>query len=150
MFTEIEGDLFDLGLPAIGHGVNLRGMMGAGIARVFRSKYPDMYHAYTVLCSREQIPLGGIMVWQAPNVMIYNLASQREPGADASLEAVESSVRLAVGNCQASGIPKIGFPRIGCGIGGLEWADVRAIMEKVSQEFPGVEVVAVTLPGTGA
>lgn len=147
-FREVEGDLFELGLPAIGHGVNCRGMMGAGIARIFRDRYPGMYAAYNILCEKDCLPLGCVMIWKEANVTIYNLATQLFPGAEATLEAVENSVRLAVSNCATAGISALGLPRIGCGIGGLNWPDVKAIMEKVAWEFPAVDIVAVTLPGT--
>src|SRR5882724_2033838 len=116
-FREVEGDLFELDLPAIGHGVNCQGMMGAGIAKVFRKKFPDMYHAYATACDHNDLELGSIMIWKASNVTIYNLATQFLPGADATLPAVKSSVALAVRNCYYSNIPAIGLPRIGCGIG---------------------------------
>lgn len=146
-FREVEGNLFDLDLPAIGHGVNCWGVMGAGIAKIFRSKYPAMYNTYVSLCSEGELVPGGVMIWKDPDVMIYNLATQQSPGPDATLEDVEHSLRLAVGNCATIGIKSIGLPRIGCGIGGLDWADVKAIMEKVAGEFPSVDVVAVSLPG---
>lgn len=146
-FIEVEGDLFDLGLPAIGHGVNCRGCMGAGIAKVFRDKYPYMYHAYVNLCEQGEIRAGGIMAWKEPDVMIYNLASQIELGADATLWAVASSVRLALMNCTANRIPALGLPRIGCGIGGLNWPDVKSIMQNAAAQVPSVDLIAVTLPG---
>jgi O-acetyl-ADP-ribose deacetylase (regulator of RNase III) len=147
MFKEETGDLFDLGLPAIGHGVNCRGVMGAGIAKIFRSKYPDMYHAYVNLCEQGEVRAGGIVAWKEPDVMIYNLASQISPGADATLWAVASSVRLALMNCAGNGIPALGLPRIGCGIGGLDWPDVKSIMKNAAAQVPSVDLIAVTLPG---
>jgi O-acetyl-ADP-ribose deacetylase (regulator of RNase III) len=145
-FREVEGDLFEQGLPAIGHGVNCFGAMGAGIAKVFRDRYPGMYAAYSLLCDKGEISLGGIMIWKEANVTIYNLATQFLPGAEATLPAVKNSVSLAIRNCYYENIPAIGLPRIGCGIGGLNWPDVKAIMEKAAWEFPAVDVVAVTLP----
>jgi O-acetyl-ADP-ribose deacetylase (regulator of RNase III) len=146
-FREIKGDLFELGLPAIGHGVNCQGVMGAGIARVFRMKYPDMYEAYKVQCDSGRITLGGIMSWKAGDVTILNLATQFNPGADATLWAVMASVRTALAFCVKNDIPVLGLPRIGCGIGGLLWHDVRAVMHIATEEFQRADLVAVTLPG---
>jgi O-acetyl-ADP-ribose deacetylase (regulator of RNase III) len=147
MFREAEGNLFELGLPAIGHGVNCRGVMGAGIAKVFRDKYPGMYDDYVAACINGNINPGGVLIWREPDVVIFNLATQLNPGADATLEAVKSSVRIAVGHCYYASIQSLGLPRIGCGIGGLNWPDVKKIMEEVAWEFPVVDVVVVTLPG---
>lgn len=148
MFKEIEGNLFELNLPAIGHGVNCRGAMHAGIANVFRLKFPDMYLRYSLMCDSGRMVPGKVMAWAAGDLIVFNLATQLNPGADATLEAVEEAVRAAVRRCDTFGIEALGLPRIGCGIGGLEWADVKAIMVKVAGEFPSVDVVAVSLPGT--
>ena len=45
-FTMVTGDLFDLGLPAIGHGCNCSGSMGAGIAVQFKRRFAAMYQEY--------------------------------------------------------------------------------------------------------
>jgi O-acetyl-ADP-ribose deacetylase (regulator of RNase III) len=44
----ISGDLFEnrFGAEAIGHGCNLQGSMGAGIAKIIKERYPEMYEEY--------------------------------------------------------------------------------------------------------
>jgi O-acetyl-ADP-ribose deacetylase (regulator of RNase III) len=152
-FTEVTGDLFDMGLPAIGHGVNCRGLMGAGIAKIFRDRFPAMYHAYKARCEAGLLTPGQIFAWQmyrspgdtAPR-MIYNLASQNEPGADATIEYVRMSLHAALTDCEVRGVPVLGLPRIGCGIGGLNWSEVSETMRNVAQSYTNVHVIAVTLP----
>jgi O-acetyl-ADP-ribose deacetylase (regulator of RNase III) len=41
----VRGDLFDNAhhVQAFAHGCNCQGSMGAGIAKTFRSRYPEMY-----------------------------------------------------------------------------------------------------------
>jgi O-acetyl-ADP-ribose deacetylase (regulator of RNase III) len=63
--TMVTGDLFELGLPAIGHGCNCVGSMGAGIAKEFRRRYPRMYQEYRQRCQRGQFGLGDIFPWEA-------------------------------------------------------------------------------------
>src|SRR5690606_26182344 len=120
---ECVGDLFTTDLPAIGHGCNTTGVMGAGIAREFATRYPSMYATYQQQCRTSKFQLGDILVWQADRV-IYNLATQPLPGPHANLDAIRTAVTRAVHDAQQRGITAIGLPRIGAGLGGLNWPEV--------------------------
>ena len=48
----IDGDIFDSNADAIVHQVNCQGVMGAGVARQVRDKYPNVYVEYRALCDR--------------------------------------------------------------------------------------------------
>lgn len=149
-YTEVTGDLFDLDLPAIGHGVNCQGLMGAGVAYVMRSKYPGMFLYYQRLCREGGLRPGQIMPWETPDgKVIYNLATQDYPGSDATLYAVRRSVQTMLKDATVRGLSAVGIPRIGAGIGGLVWDDVRAVLQASAEHAP-VALIVVSLPGAGA
>lgn len=141
-YRETPGDLFALGLPAIGHGCNCRGSMRGGIAVDFRARWPGMYEEYRRRCETREFRLGGFFRWDADDVVIYNLATQQTGGADARLDAVESSVRGALADVESLGVTALGVPKLGAGIGGLAWSDVRAVLREAGEASP-VELVAV-------
>lgn len=152
MFTEITGDVFDPahGFDAVGHGVNLKGVMGAGIAKTVSTRYPAIMEPYRRACSTGELALGGHQVWEAPDgLLIVNLATQQELGRDARLWAVADSVRSALDDLADRGVERFGVPQLGAGIGGLEWSTVRTCLQEVSVGHP-VELVAVTWEQTGA
>jgi O-acetyl-ADP-ribose deacetylase (regulator of RNase III) len=131
-FTEVEGDIFEMNLPAIGHGCNCEGVMGAGIASDFKARWPKMYQEYRQYCLDEEPKPGDFYPYPtAEGVMIFNLFTQRYPGADARVEWIESAVSNAVAYCREEGIDVLGIPRIGCGIGGLKWADVKPALQSM-------------------
>lgn len=144
------GDLFQqTDLSAIGQGVNCIGEMGSGIAPIFRRIWgPEgMFDEYRDLCLSGGLRVGGLHAWQARSgVWIYNMASQHDKGKDARYDAIESSLTLALEHAGRHGVPSIGLPRIGAGIGGLRWDEVLAVIEKVATDSP-VRVVCVSLPG---
>lgn len=141
----IEGDLFGARPEAIGHGVNCMGVMGAGIAKIFKREYPAMFAAYADSCRDGELVPGGVLIWtEADGQVVYNLATQFFPGAQARLEYVESSVRMACENAVAKGVKRINLPKIGCGIGGLQWEEVQEVLELVENDFP-VEIVVYSL-----
>ena len=140
------GDLFALGLPGLAHGVNCQGQLG-GLALHFAERWPDMADAYVDECSGGRLELGGVFVWTAADgTVIYNLATQLHGGPNAELGAIESSLRSAVEHAEDHGITTIGLPRIGAGIGGLKWEDVRAVIVGVAA-LTDLSLVVVSLPG---
>lgn len=144
-YTETTGDLFELGLSAIGHGCNTVGSMGAGIAREVRRRWPDCYRDYAELCRTGRFMIGGFHAWEGDGIVVYNLATQVRPGRDARLDAIRDAVAAALADAQARGLDRLGLPRIGAGIGGLDWSDVRRVLREVAADSP-VELVVVGLP----
>jgi O-acetyl-ADP-ribose deacetylase (regulator of RNase III) len=143
-----EGDLFaQPDLRALGHGVNCKGVMGSGIAPLFRARSEEMYRAYRDACFSGRLTLGGMFPWVNPDgTVVYNLASQDRPGRHATLDAVRQSLDAALAHAEMHGVESLGLPRIGAGIGGLRWDDVKAVIEHVATRSP-VQVVVVSLPG---
>jgi O-acetyl-ADP-ribose deacetylase (regulator of RNase III) len=142
---EIVGDLFTAELPAIGHGCNTAGSMGAGIAVEFKRRYPEMYREYRRRCASGEFCLGDVFVWPAPDRVIYNLATQPRPGPSATVDAIRASVIKALSDAQSRGLGQLGVPRLGAGLGGLGWDSVREALRQAGESSP-VELVVVSLP----
>lgn len=144
-YVERQGDVLTMGLPAIGHGCDISGFMGGGLGRLVTARWPEMHAEYVRLCGTEEFTLGRIFVWDAGDVIVYNLATQVKPGKDARLGAVRSAVRDALADAYQRGITQLGIPRLGADVGGLEWRDVRRALREVGWASP-VELVVVNLP----
>jgi O-acetyl-ADP-ribose deacetylase (regulator of RNase III) len=144
--TTVTGDLFDLGLPAVGHGCNCTGAMGAGIAVQFKRRFPAMYEEYRRRCRQGGLRLGDVFVWdREPDVVVYNLATQPVPRPSATLTAIETAVRAALADAETRGLARLGVPRIGAGLGGLAWPDVAEVLRRAGEDS-AVELIAVSLP----
>jgi O-acetyl-ADP-ribose deacetylase (regulator of RNase III) len=142
------GDLFaQWDVDALGQGVNCRGVMGSGIAPLFKARWRDMYLEYRALCKKGGLTLGGLFPWPLPNGRwIYNMATQDLPGRNAELAAVSTCMEKVLAHAQEHGVGSVALPRIGSGVGGLDWPDVAALIEQVAGPSP-VRVVLVSLPG---
>lgn len=145
--TEIPGDLFTArDVQALAHGCNTVGVMGAGVAALFARRYPQMEAEYRQLCRAGEFEPGQMMAWPlSKRRVIYNLFSQKRPGRDARLEWIQSSVRAMLEDATTRGVTRIAMPRIGAGIGGLAWDDVRRTLDVVSADFPEIELVVYVL-----
>ena len=140
------GDLFDQSdITALGHGVNCVGVMGAGIAPLFRSRWPEMFAEYRAMCLAGRLSPGNVFTWTAPDgTTIYNLATQQNPGRNATLRAIQASLTIAVDHARLHSTPAFAIPRIGAGLGGLHWPEVAKTIEQVATRE--VTIVVVSLP----
>lgn len=140
--TEITGDLFATpGLEALAHGVNCRGVMGAGIAVEFKRRWPAMFEDYAAECVFRMKP-GDCHEWLDPTTgrWIYNLATQPRPGPCASLLAIKSALDNMLACSRGARVKRIGICRVGTGYGGLRWEDVRPLIERAARD---VDIVVV-------
>ncbi len=142
--TEITGDLFSAGTQAIAHGVNCKGLMGAGIAAEFARRYPRMKQAYIKRCELGLMKPSSFFFWAGDQPLIYNLATQMMPGRDARLTWIERSVDNMLTHAVSCGIQSIAMPRIGCGIGGLNWEDVQPQLKELGDMHP-VDLIVCSL-----
>lgn len=138
-----KGDVFTTDAIYIGHGVNCYGVMGAGIAKTVRDKFPKVYEEYAEVCRNDKLKPGSFFPYPQHGKMIVNLATQNKPGPDATYENVfnalagfsrqaSTTIRLeAFGNV-------IAIPQIGAGIGGLKWPVVEMIVELVEEMYPEI------------
>lgn len=156
-FKIIEGDLFDPthDFTSLAQGTNCRGVMGAGIAVPFKTRYPDMFEDYEALCLKASHLLPGTaQVWLTqvgdPRRDVINVFSQYNPGRgnasidylERGLHSMEQQLNLLTNSAEdilGAAFPgvdtrtpfNVGLPLIGGGIGGLERHNIIHIMESV-------------------
>lgn len=139
---ERTGDVFTTEAKYIGHGVNTQGVMGAGIAKTIRDKFPHVYKEYRWLCMGNNLTPGNFFVYPENGKLIVNFATQAMPGPDANYDWLFTSL-LRFSQQAVAKIPKNGnlvaIPELGCGIGGLEWPTVKQTIELVEAIVPEIK-----------
>lgn len=143
----VAGDIFvnTYTAQAFAHGCNCQGSMGAGIAKEFKARYPEMFEAYRRRCKAEprQFNLGDVFLWkEAEKPWVFNLGTQEAYWhARASYEAIEEALMKMKALAEAENVQRIAIPQIGTGYGGLSWKKVRTIVEKIYSEWDGTLIV---------
>lgn len=136
------GNLFESTQPAIGHGVNIRGIMGSGIAVIFKNEFPAIFPPYKEACDNGMLTAGSMLPVKVGNdgytQWVFNLASQDEPGANARMDWVEDSAHAAFHYATEEGISGLALPRIASGVGGLVWDEVKLKLEEVAASYPDI------------
>ena len=148
MVNYIEsGDIFSIeGVSSYAHGCNCAGAMGRGIAVQFRKKFPQMYESYRRMCLSGNYNPGDVYDYDYGYGHVYNLATQQHysiPSKLAKLEYIEASMNKMMLLAEADGVKAIALPKIGAGLGGLNWDEVKQVIEKVAAKHNHVDLYVV-------
>lgn len=148
MIEYVVGDLLASDEPVIAHGCNTVGVMGAGIARAVAAKWVEVYYRYEDACSLGLFDAGSAQRCPtSDHRVVYNLGTQRNPGASATYWLVFLSFANLFESMKTWGHDRVAVPRIGCGIGGLEWSGVEGAIEAALDNVGhDIEVVVYTHP----
>jgi O-acetyl-ADP-ribose deacetylase (regulator of RNase III) len=122
--------IFDSQAQTVVNTVNCVGVMGKGIAARFKRDYPDMFQSYKDICDRKLLEPGKLWLWKTSDRWILNFPTKRHWRYPSKLEWIDAGLVKFVAEYEKRGITEISFPRLGCGNGGLDWDDVRPLMEK--------------------
>ena len=128
MFTEATGNLLEAEVDALVNTVNTVGVMGKGIALQFKNAFPDNYEAYRRACKDEAVRLGEMFVFETGVLgrprWIINFPTKQHWRARSRLHHIESGLDALCTTIREHQIKSIAVPPLGCGSGGLDWADV--------------------------
>ncbi|NBB80630.1 MAG: Appr-1-p processing protein [Verrucomicrobia bacterium] len=132
------GDLFSSELQTLVNTVNCVGIMGKGIAAIFKKRYPDMFEDYKLRCEREQVRLGEPYLYtDLAGASILNFPTKRHWRASTRLADIEVGLDYFLQHYKTWGIQSIAFPPLGCGNGGLQWGTVGPLMY---QKLKGLDI----------
>lgn len=128
-----SGDIFESGAQALVNPVNCVGTMGAGLALAFKRRY-RIFGAYQVACATGKMKPGHLVVCQIINPpdsteAVICFPTKRHWRDDSRIEDIEAGLKSLVRVIQILPIKSIAIPALGCGYGGLEWKDVRPLVE---------------------
>ncbi len=142
MITLHRGNLLEARAEAIVNTVNTVGVMGKGIALQFKQAFPKNFKIYERACKHDEVRIGQMLVvpmLDHPRYII-NFPTKRHWRAKSKIEDIEAGLAALVENVRDLGIRSIAVPPLGCGNGGLDWNDVRPLIEAAFAAVPDVEV----------
>ena len=138
MIKHIKCDIFESGADVICHQVNCQGVMGSGIAKQVRERYPWVYAHYKQLCKnfqhRKEALLGMVQgTYINEDVKILNLYTQLNYGYDGKCYTNYNSLKEALEYILTHYHNKtIAIPYLmGCHRGGGDWNIVYKMIEEV-------------------
>jgi O-acetyl-ADP-ribose deacetylase (regulator of RNase III) len=145
MIDVIDGNIFYVDVEAIVNPVNCVGVMGRGLAGQFRRTFPDNFDAYAIACASHEVRPGHLFVFErqppANPRYIINFPTKRHWHDKSVIEDIDAGLIDLVRVVHEHPIRSIAIPALGCGLGGLDWADVQAHIEIAMRELPHVYIL---------
>ncbi len=139
-----DGDLFFTEDKCIVHGCNAVGVMGSGVAKIVKAKYPQAFRDYEDYCFNTALNkrLGTNVVSYSNGKIIVNAITQSGFGKDGakyvSYDAIHSCFMALHDDVR---IPqKISIPKIGAGLGGGAWPVIASIINECTNGYKEVTV----------
>ncbi|KAM4645983.1 ADP-ribose glycohydrolase OARD1 isoform 1-T1 [Amazona ochrocephala] len=129
----VKGDLFTCPpQDALAHCISEDCRMGAGIARLFKQKFGGVQELLD-----QQKKTGEVAVLQRDDRYIYYLITKKKASHKPTYDSMRKSLEAMKAHSLNNGVTDISMPRIGCGLDGLDWNKVSAILEEV---FEGTDI----------
>ena len=139
------GDILREDAEALVNTVNCVGVMGRGIALQFKKAFPANFKAYAAACKNDEVQPGRMFVFETGHLTnpryIVNFPTKRHWRGKSRLTDIESGLEALVEVIQSKQIRSIAVPPLGSGLGGLDWADVRARIEAALRDLPEVHII---------
>ena len=154
MIQLTHGNLLTADVEALVNTVNCVGYMGKGIALQFKKAFPANNDAYRAACAKGDVQIGRMFVHATGSALnpkfIINFPTKRHWRDLSRLEGIEAGLTALVAEVQRLGISSIAIPPLGCGLGGLDWDDVRPRIETAFAPLPQVRVLLYVPAGAPA
>ena len=139
------GDIFKTDAEVLVNSVNCVGVMGRGIALQFKNMYPANFRSYAAACKRDEVQPGLMFVFETGHLCnpryIINFPTKRHWRGKSRIEDIESGMKSLVQEIKDRNIRSIAIPPLGSDLGGLNWREVRPLIETAMQELDDMQVI---------
>lgn len=128
----IKGNIFNSKAQTIVNTVNCVGVMGKGIALVFKLRYPKMFDLYKDHCKSKLIGIGKLWLYKGEEnaPWVLNFPTKFHWKYPSKIEYLEKGLEKFCLTYKDHGITSIAFPLLGTHNGGLDKDTVLNLMEE--------------------
>lgn len=112
--------------------VNCVGVMGKGLALLFKNKHPQHFKDYQVACKNNKIQIGKCWIWEQKD-LISSTSIVCFPTKDhwrnpSKYEYIKKGLDSLKNLVLLHNIEYLVIPPLGCGCGGLNWKIVKSLI----------------------
>jgi len=145
MIRYTTGNLLEAPAEALVNTVNTVGVMGKGVALMFRERFDDNYRRYVAACKAGEVQVGRMFVTEPQELggprWIVNFPTKQDWRGKSRLEWVVEGLEDLRRFLVDERVRSVAVPPLGAGNGGLLWSSVRAEIEKALGDLEAVEVL---------
>ena len=145
MIQFTQGNLLDADTEALVNTVNTVGVMGKGIALMFKEAFPENTRAYEAACKSKEVSVGKMFVTSRAGFIgpkwIINFPTKQHWRNPSKMEWVTAGLADLKKVIVDKKIKSVAIPPLGAGNGGLNWTEVRSLIEESLRDLNGVTIV---------
>lgn len=145
MISYTTGNLLEANAEALVNTVNTVGVMGKGIALMFKERFPANMSAYAQACKVGQVQVGRMFVTETHELMgprwIVNFPTKKHWRAKSQLQWIKDGLVDLRRFIEEEQVHSIAIPPLGAGNGGLYWPDVKHCIEEALGGLSDVDIV---------
>ncbi|MCY0964542.1 type II toxin-antitoxin system antitoxin DNA ADP-ribosyl glycohydrolase DarG [Parathalassolituus penaei] len=145
MIRYTTGNLLEADVDALVNTVNTVGVMGKGIALMFKERFPANMRAYALACKQQQVQTGQMFVTETGELSgpkwIVNFPTKQHWRSPSRMEWIDTGLQdLKRFICEQQ-VRSIAIPPLGAGNGGLAWEQVKPRIEQTLADLDNVDVL---------
>ena len=145
MIIYTQGNLLEAKAEVLVNTVNTVGVMGKGIALMFKERFHDNYKRYLSACNAKQVQIGKMFVTEVAELdgprWIVNFPTKRHWRPPSKMEWIVEGLADLRCFLVENQVKSVAIPPLGAGNGGLEWAKVREQIELALADLDGVNIL---------
>lgn len=149
MIKVIKGNIFRQNVEALVNPVNCVGIAGKGLALRFKENFPINHYMYKSACTHGDLVIGTICLVETHLAynpkFIANFPTKQHWRDESKLEDIQSGMIALCDAIKNNYIRSIAIPALGCGLGGLNWNDVKPIIIDTLNSKIDIEAVDIIL-----
>lgn len=134
MITFTQGNLLESRAEALVNTVNTVGVMGKGIALMFKERFGENYRRYAAACKRNEVQTGQMFVTEVRELdgarWIVNFPTKQHWRSNSRIEWIADGLQDLRRFLVDQHVRSVAIPPLGAGNGGLDWAEVRPLIEE--------------------
>lgn len=144
MIKFTQGNLLEANAEALVNTVNTVGVMGKGIALMFKERFAENFVRYASACKAKEVQTGKMFVTELYELggprWIVNFPTKQHWKAPSKMAWIVEGLRDLKQFVIEKQVKSIALPPLGAGNGGLDWGAVR---EQIERELAGLNDVEI-------
>lgn len=126
--------------------VNCQGIAGAGLALQFREKFKSNFRLYRERCLRMLVEPGEVLSFTyadagRKSLTIFNFPTKDDYRKASQYRWIRGGLASLIGEMRRLQIHSVAIPALGCGLGGLQWGVVKALIQEAFAHTQGMKVL---------
>lgn len=156
MITYTQGNLLESNAQALVNTVNTVGVMGKGIALMFKQQFPENFKRYAKACKSGDVKVGEMFVVEVSTSSTQHSQLQAQPHhkqrwivnfptkqhwrTKSKIEWIQAGLQNLRQWLIDNHVESIAIPPLGAGNGGLPWQQVKPLIEQALGDLLNIDI----------